>query len=54
MAQNGAASLGTSIPTAAYVTNPIKTLLLAEKEKQLWEEKRRNLVIAGIPESEIL
>ena len=54
VAQNGAAGLGASIPTAAYVTNPIETLLLAEKEKQLREEKRRNLVIAGIPESDNL
>ena len=54
MAQNGAAGLGASIPTAAYATNTIETLLLAEKEKQLREEKRRNLVIAGIPESDNL
>ena len=52
--QNGAAGLGASIPTAVYATNPIETLLLAEKEKRLREEKRRNLVIAGIPESDNL
>ena len=47
VAQNGAVGFGASIPTAI---NPIETLLLAEKEKQLREEKRRNLVFAEIPE----
>ena len=54
MAQNGAAGLGASIPTAAYATNPVETLLLAEKEKQLWKEKRRNLATAAIPDSDNL
>ena len=54
MAQNGAAGLGASIPTAVWATNPNETLLLVEKEKQLREEMRRNLVIVGIPESDNL
>ena len=54
MAQNGAVGFGASIPTAAYAINPIETLLLAEKEKQLREEKRRNLVLPEISEPDNL